>query len=79
MNTLEVGPIVAELYDVVFYVYWIDEGNIKKTVEFKPDRTQDAYDDGFVSIFAADKIAGGAIVRLFCEYVSHFQWIKWSI
>ena len=59
------GPIIAELYNIAFYVYWIDEGNTKKTVEFKRDRTQEEHNNGFVSMFVADKNTGGEVVRLF--------------
>ena len=29
-------------------------------------------------MFAADKIAGGAVIRLFCEHNRHFQWVRWG-
>ena len=55
MNTSEVGPIVAELYDVVMYVYWIDDGNTKKIIAYHPDHKLETFDGGFVSMFKTDR------------------------
>ena len=56
MKTSEVGPIAAELYNVVAYVYWTDDANTKKTIVYRPEHEDQTFDGGFVSIFAADKI-----------------------
>ena len=50
MNTSEVVLIATGLYDVVFYVYWIDDGNTKKTNAYRPDLSQEHHDGGFVSL-----------------------------
>ena len=72
MNTLEVGPIISELYNVVFYMYCIDEGNVKRTIAYRPDRSQQQHDGGFLSLFKTDKRDGDSVTRLFCEHTRHF-------
>ena len=76
MNSAEVGPMAAELYDILVYVYWIDDNNTKKTIAYRPNRDSEMHDGGFVSMFKADRTQGAAVVRLFCENKQHFQWVK---
>ena len=71
MNTAEIGLIIAELYDVVFYVYWLID-NAKKTVVYRPGRKEQHYNGGFVLMFKKDSINGDNVVRLFCEHGNHF-------
>ena len=78
MNTVEMGPIIAELYDVVLYVYWLNDNNAKKTIAYRPDHSQEHHDGGYVSIFKTDNRDGDSVVRLFCEHGSHFQWLSWG-
>ena len=67
MESLEVGLIAVELYNVVVLVYWIDDANTKKTIEYRLNRVNKMFDGGFVSKFAANKTRGGMVVRLWCE------------
>ena len=78
MNTSEVGSIFVELYGVVFYVYWIDDGNTKKTISYRPDRSQEHHDGGFVSLLKTDKRYEYSVVRLFCDRNKYFQWVRWG-
>lgn len=64
MDSSEVGPVFAELYMVVVYVYWTDDKDAKKTIAYRPDGKDQTFDGGFVTMFKGDyRMSGDVIIR----------------
>ena len=78
MDASEMEQIAAELYNVLVYMYLIDDANTKRTIVYHLKYNDQMFDGGFVSIFAVDKAKSDTVVRLFCENNKHFQWVRWD-
>ena len=67
MDSSEVGPVVIELYNVVVFLYWIDDDNTKNASVYCLEYANKMFDCGWVSMFVDNKHRSDIVVRLCCE------------